>query len=93
MQRPANPALRALTVSLFGFLKRLWVHRNHGVQLVFVGRYSRQILQDDLPGGDTLLFHGGLHLRNRCLDDAEGLSSTLRIPDLGEREDCRGNQE
>ena len=78
VQRPANPARRALAIALGGDLERLRVHRDRRVQQLLVHPDALQILADDLARRDAPRLQRRLHLRNRRFDDREWLVSGRR---------------
>src|SRR6185369_12101689 len=71
VQRPTYFSLRPFTVPRVSFLKRLGIHGDRGVELVFVKSDSREILRHQLTRRDAPLLHGRLHLGDAGFNYAE----------------------
>src|SRR5207244_11068730 len=73
----------ALAVALVGFLERVQVDGDDGVELVLVRGDADERLLHEVVRGDAAVAQRGLHLRNGGLDDAKRLGLGLL---RGERE-------
>ena len=71
VQRAADLALRALAIALVGFVQRVGIDGDDGVQLAVVARDAQQVLGDDLARGDAALLHRRLHFGDGGFDDLE----------------------
>ena len=69
MQRPADLAPRALAIQFFGFLQRVGIDGDRGMQLGVVESNPRQILLNQVPRRKAFLLHRLLHFRDRHFND------------------------
>jgi hypothetical protein len=63
----SNPALRALAIPFGGFLERIAIHSEGGMQLILIDGNAREVLRDEFPRSDLTLLHGGAHVGNRSI--------------------------
>jgi hypothetical protein len=71
VQRAAHLAGPPLAIEAIGFLERLRVHRQRGVQFFFIERDANQVLLHELARGDAAFTHRALHLGDRRFDHRE----------------------
>ena len=72
VQRPTNAPRSALAIERIGDRQRLRVHRDHGVEFVFVRRNAGEILLHDLTRRGALLFERGAQVGETGFDDGYG---------------------
>ena len=78
VQRAADLALRALAVALVGFLQRVGIDRERGVEAIFVERDARQVLLHEIARRRAPLLHRLAQVGDRRLDDVERLRQSGR---------------
>ena len=88
MKRPPRAALGAFAIAFIGLFEDLGVHRDDGVELVFVERDARQVLGDEFAGSSAAGGKGGAKFGDTGFNDRERLSGRLRQTEHGKEEKC-----
>jgi hypothetical protein len=88
VKRSASPALGAFAIAFIGLFEDFGVHRDDGVELVFVERDARQVLGDEFAGSSAAGDKGGAKFGDTGFNDRERLFGGLRQTEHGKKEKC-----